>query len=64
MLLSRDGAKDPGSGTSASQEEASSQPPARESFEDRAKKVKFLLDNGMITQEQYQEKIARLLDEI
>ena len=38
--------------------------PSQESFEQRAMKVKFLLDNGMITQEQYQEKISQLLSEI
>ena len=38
--------------------------PAQESFEQRAKKVKFLLDNGMITQEQYQAKINQLMSEI
>lgn len=36
----------------------------RESFEQRAKKIKFLLDNEMITQEQYQEKLAQLMNEI
>ena len=44
-------------------EEAASQP-AQEPFEQRAKKIKFLLDNGMITQEQYQEKLAQLMSEI
>ena len=39
-------------------------PPAQELFEQRAKKVKFLLDNGMITQEQYQEKMSQLISEI
>ena len=38
--------------------------PPQESFEQRAKKIKFLLDNGMITQEQYQEKITQLMNEI
>ena len=38
--------------------------PAQESFEQRAKKVKFLLDNGMITEEQYQEKLSQLMSEI
>ena len=48
-------------------EEAEQQPvaqPQRESFEQRAKKIKFLLDNGMITQEQYQEKLSQLMSEI
>ena len=38
--------------------------PAKEPFEERARKVKFLLDNGMITQEEYREKIRRLMDGI
>lgn len=38
--------------------------PKQESFEERAKKVKFLFDQGMITQEQYQEKIAQLMEGI
>lgn len=48
-------------------EEADPQPsaqPAQESFEQRAKKIKFLLDNGMISQEQYQEKLKQLMSEI
>lgn len=48
-------------------EEADSQPAptsAQESFEQRAKKIKFLLDSSMITQEQYQEKLAQLMSEI
>ena len=48
-------------------EEANSQlaaQPAPESFEQRAKKIKFLLDNGMITQEQYQDKLTQLMNEI
>ena len=48
-------------------EEASSQPvaqPEQEPFEQRAKKIKFLLDNNMITQEQYQEKLNQLMNEI
>ena len=48
-------------------EEAAPQPadqPEQASFEQRAKKIKFLLDNGMITQEQYQEKLAQLMSEI
>lgn len=44
-------------------EEADTQP-VQESFEQRAKKIKFLLDNGMITQEQYQGKLAQLMSEI
>lgn len=48
-------------------EEAEPQPnaqPIHESFEQRAKKIKFLLDNGMITPEQYQEKLNQLMNEI
>lgn len=48
-------------------EEADPQPaaqPAQESFEARAKKVKFLLDNGMISQEQYMEKINEIMSSI
>ncbi len=48
-------------------EEADTQPvtqSAQEPFEQRAKKIKFLLDNGMITQEQYQEKLTQLMGEI
>lgn len=51
----------PGSGM---MEEADALRPATESFEERARKAKFLLDNGMITQEQYQEKIAQIMSEI
>lgn len=38
--------------------------PMQESFEERARKAKFLFDNGMITQEQYQEKINQLMSGI
>ena len=38
--------------------------PTDESFEERARKAKFLFDNGMITQEQYQEKINQLMSGI
>ena len=37
---------------------------AKGSFEERARRAKFLLDNNMITQEQYQEKINQLMNEI
>jgi len=37
---------------------------SKESFEERARKVKFLLENGMISQEEYQEKIKQLMSEI
>ena len=33
--------------------------PTKEPFEDYARKVKFLLNNGMISKEQYQEKLAQ-----
>ena len=46
-------------------EEADAQPvQPQETFEQRAKKIKFLLDNGMITQEQYQAKLTQLMSEI
>lgn len=38
--------------------------PAAGSFQERAMKVKFLLDNGMITKEQYQEKMNQIMSEI
>ena len=43
---------------------APSTPPAQEPFEQRAKKLKFLFDNGMITQEKYQEMLNQLMSEI
>lgn len=73
MLLHKDVPEDPaadfsgtmpGGGMSGMMEEAESRPPAKDSFEERAKKIKFLLDNGMITKEQYQEKLAELMSEI
>lgn len=57
----------PGGMPGAGMMEEASQPasqPAQESFEQRAKKIKFLLDNNMITQEQYQEKLNQLMNEI
>lgn len=47
-------------------EEADTPPstPSQENFQQRAMKVKFLLDNGMITQEQYQDKMNQLMNEI
>lgn len=57
----------PGGGMTGMMEEADPQPvvqPAQESFEQRAKKIKFLLDNAMISQEQYQEKLDQLMSEI
>ena len=57
----------PGGGMFGMMEEAEPQPTAQkdqESFEERARKAKYLLDNGMISAEQYQAKIDQLLDEI
>ena len=57
----------PGGGMFGMMEEAESQPVAQkdqDSFEERARKAKYLLDNGMISAEQYQAKIDQLLDEI
>lgn len=59
----------PGGGMFGMMEEAEPQPApqqqgSQESFEQRAKKIKFLLDNGMITAEQYQEKLTQLMNEI
>lgn len=54
----------PGTGTMEEDAPHPSAQPPREPFEQRAQKIKFLLDNGMITQEQYQEKLAQLMDEI
>ena len=36
----------------------------QESFETRARKIKFLFDQKMISQEQYHEKLKQLMDEI
>lgn len=57
----------PGGGMFGMMEEAEPQPaaqPVQESFEERARKAKFMLDNGYITQEQYQEKISQIMSEI
>ena len=48
-------------------EEADPQPvvqPVQDSFEERVKKLKFMFDNGMISQEKYDEKIAQIMSEI
>lgn len=42
----------------------SSAPSAGQSFQERAMKVKFLFENGLITKEQYQERIDQLMSEI
>lgn len=39
-------------------------PAPAESFEERARKLKFMFDNGMISQEMYDEKIRQLMNEI
>lgn len=55
----------PGAGTGMMEEaEQPGAQPAPETFEQRAAKVKYLLDKGLISQEQYQAKIAQLMDEI
>ena len=67
MLLNRKPRQEPVndfSGTMPGGDAAGFQQPVQESFEQRAKNVKFLLDNGMITQEQYQEKLTQLMNEI
>ena len=48
-------------------EEAEVQPaaqPVQDSFEERVRKLKFMFDNGMISQEKYDEKIAQIMSEI
>lgn len=37
---------------------------AREPFEERVRKLKYMLDNGMITQQQYDDKINQIMSEI
>jgi len=69
LLLHQQDSQDDGDATSdndmPTKDDANTQSaPSREPFEQRALKVKFLLDNGMITQEQYQEKLAQLMSEI
>lgn len=44
--------------------EAEAKPESAESFEARVKKLKLLFDNGMISQEKYDEKINQLMNEI
>lgn len=50
-------------GISGMMEEAEMQP-SRETFRERADKVKYLFENGMISQEQYQEKVSQLMNEV
>ena len=52
----------PGGGTGMLEEAPSA--PAQDLFVQRARKIKYLLDNGMISQAQYQEKLAQLMREI
>ena len=57
----------PGGGMFGMMEEADPQPaaqPVQESFEERVRKLKFMFDNGMISQEKYDEKIAQIMSEI
>jgi len=35
-----------------------------DSFEERVRKLKFMFDNGLISQEQYQQKIDQIMSEI
>lgn len=54
-------------GEAGKKEEANIQPaaqPEQVSFEERVRKLKFMFDNGMITQEKYDEKIAQIMSEI
>lgn len=37
---------------------------AQQSFEERVRKLKFMFDNGLISQEKYDEKIAQMMNEI
>lgn len=39
-------------------------PPVKESFEERARRAKYLLDNGMISKEKYDAKMDQLMNEI
>lgn len=43
--------------------ETMSQPAAQASFKQKAKKIKFLRDSGIITQNEYQEMLVRLMSE-
>ena len=72
MLLHKDEPEDPGGdfsgtmpggGMSGMMEEADSLQPAQNSFKEKADNIKYLLDSGMITQEQYQAEIELLLRE-
>lgn len=57
----------PGGGMLGMMAEEDSQPAvhsAQVSFEERVRKLKFMFDNGMISQEKYDEKIAQIMSEI
>lgn len=54
----------PPQGTAEGAEEQPAGQPAREPFEERVRKLKYMLDNGMITQQQYDDKINQIMSEI
>lgn len=59
MLLNHDEQSQQSSaGTEATAQEGG------DSFEERVRKLKFMFDNGMISQEQFQEKINQIMSEI
>ena len=77
LLLNREEAQEPsvtrvegtmpgsyGFGIMEAAEPSPSPPSSGASFQERAMKVKFLFENGLITQEQYQDRIAQLMSEI
>ncbi len=53
-----------GADAAAAEEPQPAPPTTSESLQERAEKARFLLENGYIPQEQYQEKIAQILNEI
>ena len=65
MLLERKQGRNAGDAASdGGSEDTDVQHTDQKAFEQRALKVKFLLDQGMITQEQYQEKLTQLMNDI
>ena len=54
----------PPQGTAEGAEAQPAGQPAREPFEERVRKLKYMLDNGMITQQQYDDKINQIMSEI
>ena len=54
----------PPQGTAEGAETQPAGQPAREPFEERVRKLKYMLDNGMITQQQYDDKINQIMSEI